>query len=246
MKPDLTIVITGHQEGRLAVASLRAFSAALAHVRESGFTCQPIWILDRPNQLTQQLFEEYAEDGNTVAVVDFGDQGKTRNAAIENCKGRYTAFLDADDIWTKDWLTKALTFLSESSTNTIAHPEFNYFFEKQATIFLHVDQESDLFEPALLRLGNYWDALCVCPTDIYREIPFSERDIKNGWAYEDWYWNCETVAAGFLHKIVPGTVLFKRRQETSQTIKASENKSMVRANSLSRYRGKPSIWTRQK
>lgn len=235
MTCDLTCIITGHREGRLTVPSLRSFWAAIEAARAAGFTVEARLCLDRPDENTEQLFNSYKQDAVSVDIYDFADQGKVRNSAVAQANGKYCAFLDADDIWSECWLVEALTFLKDKPETHIAHPEFNYFFEKQATIFTHVDQESPEFRLDLLRVANYWDALCVCPTQIYRDIPFCDRDIAGGYAYEDWFWNCETVAAGCIHKVVPDTVLFKRRQENSQTMKASSNKSLTHTHPLLDY-----------
>ncbi len=235
MAHDLTCIIVGHREGRLCVASLRSFQIAVDAARAAGHSVQTLYYLDRPNALTQSLFETHCDPQGQLAVVDFGDQGQTRNAAVEAATGRYTAFLDADDLWTSDWLVKAMAYLAGKPDTHIAHPAYNYFFEQQATVFEQVDQEGEDFDADLLRIGNYWDALCLCPTQIHRDHPFYVRDIAGGWAYEDWYWNCVTVDAGLVHKIVPDTVLFKRRQQMSQTMRASQNKSLVRSHGLSRY-----------
>lgn len=235
MTCDLTCVITGHREGRLAVPSLRSFWVAVEAARAASYKVEVLLCLDRPDQLTQKIFQTFKGDAASVDEYDEADQGKVRNAAVSKAKGRYIAFLDADDLWSEPWLVQALEFLHDKPSTHIAHPEFNYFFEKQATIFTHIDQESPEFQLDLLRVANYWDALCVCPAAIHREIPFCERDIAGGYAYEDWFWNCETVAAGKIHKVVPGTVLFKRRQASSQTIKASANKSLTRVHPLLSY-----------
>jgi len=235
MTCDLTCIITGHREGRLAVPSLRSFWAAIEVARAAGFKVEALLCLDRPDELTEGLFNKYKNDASAVDTYDVADQGKVRNGAVAKAKGKYCAFLDADDLWAENWLVEALTFLKDKPETHIAHPHYNYFFEKQATIFTHIDQESDEFRLDLLRVANYWDALCVCPTEIYRQIPFCDRDIAGGYAYEDWFWNCETVAAGFIHKVVPETVLFKRRQESSQTVKASANKSLTRRHPLLKY-----------
>lgn len=235
MACDITCVITGHREGRISVASLRSFQIAVSFARSKGYSIETIFCLDRPDDLTHRIFEEWCGADGLLQIYDFGDQGKVRNEAVTKAKGHYTAFLDADDLWTEDWLVRALVFLADLPDTHIAHPAYNYFFEKQATIFCHVDQESPEFRMDLLRAANYWDALCVCPTVIYREHPFSDRDIANGWAYEDWLWNADTVQSGKIHKVVPDTVIFKRRQKASQTIRAGENKSMIHVNAFSRY-----------
>lgn len=235
MTYDLTCIITGHREGRLAVPSLRSFWAAIEAARATGFSVEALLCLDRPDTLTEKLFNNYKNDAAAVDTYDVADQGKVRNAAVEKARGTYCAFLDADDLWSENWLVEALIFLANKPDTHIAHPECNYFFEQQASIFVHVDQESQEFRLDLLRIANYWDALCVCPTKIYRNLPFCDRDIAGGYAYEDWLWNCETVAAGYIHKVVPGTVLFKRRQKNSQTIKAAGNKSLTRCHPLMSY-----------
>ncbi len=235
MTSDITCVLTAHREGRLAVPSLRSFWVAIEHAEKHGYTVQPVLCLDRPDELTEMLFREYRREATELLVCDFGDQGKVRNAAVEIAGGRYTAFLDGDDLWSRTWLQQGLDFLKDKPDNVIAHPEFNYFFEQQATIYCHIDQDSPEFRIDMMRFANYWDALCISPTRMYVEYPFCDRDIEGGWAYEDWFWNCETLAAGIVHKAVPKTILFKRRQQTSQTIKASTNKSLIRANPLSVY-----------
>jgi hypothetical protein len=235
MACDITCVITGHREGRLAVASLRSFVAAAEACRQAGLAVQCILVLDRPNNLTREIFAAFCEGGGDIVEVDFGDQGRARNVAVERAEGEYIAFLDADDIWAGDWLLKAHSFLKERGGKVIAHPEFNYFFEGLASIFCHIDQEDERFDMDLLRIVNFWDALCMCPTDAYRDHPFGIRAIADGWAYEDWHWNCETIAAGYVHKVVPDTVLFKRRQASSQTIRAAANQSRIRKSAMASY-----------
>ena len=124
---DLACIVTGHREGRLAVPTLRSFQRAIEVAREH-YSVQALLYLDRPDALTERLFKGFAETPESLQIVDFGDQGQVRNAAIEKVEGTYTAFLDGDDLWSSDWLVQAMGFLQDKPDTYIAHPAFNYFF----------------------------------------------------------------------------------------------------------------------
>lgn len=232
---DLTCVITAHREGRISLPSLHSFDIAVSEANAAGLSVETLYYLDDPDYLTRELFKRHVQSDESITELSLKDQGLVRNHAARKAKGHYIAFLDADDLWARAWLVEAIAFLTPLGGKVIAHPEYNYFFESSSSIFCHVDCESKAFDLDLLRLVNYWDALCICETEVYRNFPFGERAVDAGWAYEDWYWNCETMASGYAHKIVPGTIIFKRRQRISQTIHASARKSRIRANQLLRY-----------
>lgn len=233
---DITAIITAHKEGRLSVPTLKSFWENIDAAQAKGLHVESIFVLDRPNDLTKNLFEQSARQETVVLETDFGDQGKARNLAVSKAKGKYISFLDADDLWSLDWLTRAHEF-SESLQDELAivHPEFNYFFEGQATIYRHIDQLSPEFDLDLLRISNYWDALCFCRRSVLKKHTFCDRDIEAGWAYEDWHWNIITLTEGCTHRVLPDSVLFKRRRQSSQTMVASKSKAKVRNSDLFNY-----------
>ncbi len=236
MPEAISAIMTGHGEGRLAVASLRSMWNAIDHARDNGIEVEPVFVLDRADDLTTEIFRQFSRPGTQIIETDFGDQGKARNEAVQRAQGEEIAFLDADDLWMRPWLTVAHRFLTDlGSQDIIVHPEFNFFFEGQSTIFRHIDQLSEGFSPDLLRFTNYWDALSLCHRSCYERFPFYAREIAKGWAYEDWHWNAVTVTSGIVHRVVPDTVLFKRRQRMSQTIRASGNQSRHRRTPLASY-----------
>lgn len=236
MSEDISAIITGHREGRICVASLRSFRRTVEYARNNGLKVQQIFVLDNANELTKSLFANFAGNDNLLIETNYGDQGAARNEAIAKSNGNYIAFLDGDDIWQIEWLVMAYIFLQNTNpVFQVAHPEFNYFFEEQASIFCQRDQNSPGFDVDAFRHINFWDALSFCHRSILERFPYAKREMDLGWAYEDWRWNIETLLSGVVHRIVPDTVIFKRRRKMSQTIKASTSKARFRKLSFLSY-----------
>jgi len=239
LKYDIAAIMTAHGEGALSAVSLSSFMDAADHAEANNFTVQRLIVLDRADQKTRLVFEELDLANVEIKTTDFGDQGKVRNFASEFCSAHAVAFLDGDDLWGENWLTEAYLFLTEYGDKAIAHPEFSVFFEGVSSVFVNIDQDDPEFDARFLRFANYWDAMCMAWRSTHLAHPYCDRRIKDGFAFEDWHWNCETVADGFVHKVVKDTVHFKRRRQSSQTIEASGNRSLMPATALASYQWSP-------
>lgn len=230
---DITAVITAHREGLLAGPSLRSLLDAVNTARDAGLSVETIAVLDDPDDATRTMFASAEEWGVRVDEVSCRDQGLARNHAVSLAHGAQLAFLDGDDLWSENWLVAAHEVCHQGQV--IGHPEADWFFGAVESVFFPVDQRDPAFDPSYLRIGNIWDAMCMAPRRAYAEIPFAPRDIDGGFAYEDWHWNMETVAGGFEHRVVPGTVHFKRRRAGSSYAKASANRSTTRHSAVLDY-----------
>lgn len=231
---NISAIITAHEEALMAGMSLRSFLDAVDYAQNRGLVVEKMIILDKANEPTIELFSEAESLGFKLYQTDYGDQGKVRNFAVERSQGSAVAFLDADDLWGYNWLSSAYELMLQDE-RYIVHPEFNWFFEGSNNTLVKIDQEDKYYNQEFLRAANYWDALCLANREVYLESPYCERDVKAGFAYEDWYWNCETVSKGYIHKVVPETIHFKRRRASSQTIEASKNKTLMRMNDILLY-----------
>jgi len=233
---DIAAIMTAHAEGTLAAVSFRSLLDSAAAAEANNQSVQKIIVLDRSDVKTANVFVSHGIPDLQIIETDFGDQGKVRNFSAEQCDAKAVAFLDGDDLWGENWLTEAYTYLQRFGENAIVHPEFSIFFSGVASVLINIDQEDPKFDPSFLRFANYWDAMCMAWRSTHVAHPYCDRRIKDGFAFEDWHWNCETVDAGFVHKVVTDTAHFKRRRKNSQTVEASGNWSLIPLTPLTSYR----------
>ena len=231
---SLGVVLTAHGEGAMAAVSYNSLLQACHYAETRGVEIEKMVVLDKPSSQTSATFEGL-DNGTRILETDLGDQGLVRNVAVESSNCDLIAFLDGDDLWGENWLYEAHAYLSNQDDKTIAHPEFNWFFQGVSSVLIGLDQQDPVFASDFLRFGNYWDAMCMAHRSAHRAIPYCERKIKEGFAFEDWHWNCETVWHGFNHKIVNDTIHFKRRRQNSQTLEASGTKSLMPATEITAY-----------
>jgi hypothetical protein len=237
--PDISAVLNVHREGALAAATLRSYRDCVAEAQRAGLTVETIAVLDRTDEATRAIFADFAARGGTVVETDFGDQGLARNEGAARAHGTAVAFLDGDDLWSLNWLAEAWRLFAAAGPKTIVHPEFDLFFGTSRDILVNVDQTDPSFDPEFLRYGNYWDALCLAARDTFLSVPYAARDLRAGFAYEDWHWNCETIAAGLTHRVALGTIHFKRHRPQSQTVEARSQRALARPTALFYYDYEP-------
>ena len=236
---DVTAILTAHAEGVMAGLSFRSLLDAVAVARADGIDVEVLVVLDNPTDATRTAFSEAGEHGATVAEVSYADQGKVRNHAVGLTRAGHIAFLDGDDLWSENWLVDAYRMCVEGDggggddgDRVIGHPELNWFFENQQNLYFLPDQTDPAFDPALLRIANPWDALCLAPRAAYVDHPFAARAVADGYAYEDWHWMLETYRDGYVHRVVPETIHFKRRREGSQYVQARARSVLTRPSEL--------------
>jgi len=231
---SISAIITVHAEGSLAAISYQSFNEACLYAEARGVSVERILVLDNPSDQTQRVFD--ALEGVVILETNYGDQGLVRNKAVNTASGDLIAFLDGDDLWGDNWLYKAREHLLNEGENVIAHPEFGWFFQGVSSVFINTDQRDPVFKEDFLRFGNYWDAMCMAYRSLHLANPYCKRRISDGFAFEDWHWNCHTISNGAEHHVVADTIHFKRRRNNSQTSEASGNNSLMPNTELTDYR----------
>lgn len=219
--PHVSVVLTAHCEGIIAGPSIRSALHAIEFCQQEGVRCEVIAVLDRPDQITSSILRSSLGPRAKYIEIDEGDPGIARNRGIEAAQGLCSAFLDSDDLWSKNWLLEAWRLI-EKRPDVVAHSYCNVVFGLRRHLWWHCDSESKFVDPNYLLRLNLWDSLSFARTDIYRQFPFRRNNIKLGFGHEDWHWNTWTLREGVHHKPVQGTVHFKRARAGSQMSKVDQ------------------------
>lgn len=214
--PDLSVVVTGHREGRLAHHTMRSLAIAVQHARSQGLTVEVVCVLDRPDADTVHFFTEATgPDGyfaglctTTVFEVDHGDPGLARNDAVQRSHGRLVGMVDSDNLVSIGWLTSAAATIDNAHEPLIVHPEYLVTFGAQHVVWMQVPTSDPDFSIGAFYSFNYWDTICVAPREVFLEHPYVTS--VGGFGPEDWHWNTLTLADGLTHTTAPETALFYR------------------------------------
>ena len=232
MTTDVTLVLTAHDETAVCGPTMRSADDAVALARESGLTVQTVIGLDNATEATASYFAQSRFDHWERWVYEEGDLGRVRNAITPRTDGRLIAFLDADDLFSENWLVEAVRVLdaaAERGERAIAHPELNMVFDGNRSVLVNVPDDSPIFTPHLLYVRHCYDSLCMAPREAHLDIPYVSRDVPNGLSYQDFQFTIESLDAGWSHVVVPDTIIFKRRRDFSLVTESNTRKSIVRS-----------------
>jgi glycosyltransferase involved in cell wall biosynthesis len=233
---DITAVLNVHREGNLARGSLLSLAMARQAAAAAGLSVEVLAIADCSDRATLDLLA--GAEGVQVVETDVDDLGMARNVGVATAAGRYLAFLDGDDLWGPNWLRAAYQAATAESRAVVWHPEANLYFggAEEPYWLLHPDIETVEGDWVTLGMRNQWTSLSFASRDTYLRIPFRRTDLAAGFGKEDWSWNSEVVAQGYLHKPVPGTAHLIRVQANSLVKRTDAANALMTPSTLMRSR----------
>jgi len=234
MAVDISCIVTLHREGILAHKTLASIAPAMRFAAATGARSELLLVADRADSETLQYLERspHLPPDTRVLATDFGDPGLARNHGVQAAQGEYIAIFDGDDLCSENWLAEALRQGRENPAY-IVHPDYNVYFGAERWILRHPDQRDAGFRASQLLVENAWTALCVARRETLLTIPYSHTPANSGFGYEDWHWNCDTIAAGSVHVVAPDTVHFIRLKTSgSRNAAALERSRIIRHSAL--------------
>lgn len=229
---DLSLVVTAHDETLVCGPTMTAADLAVASAREAGFTVQTVVVLDNATEATTEWFHQPELDHWERWIRGEGDLGRVRNAVVPLLDGDTVAFLDADDLFSENWLVEGLRVLRAAEAagqRVIVHPEVNLVFDGGGALNHNIAQDDPLFTPHFLYARNCYDSLCLSPRSAHLEVPYVHRDIPNGLSWQDWQFAIETMSRGWSHVLARDTVIFKRRRDFSLMVESAGRSAVLRS-----------------
>lgn len=223
----LTVGVTAHAEGVLAHKTMQAIFASLANLDDKKYPYEIIVHIDNGDEETINYFKRYKNDKRFKIIhSNFRDLGMSRNCIVKNASGKYISFLDADDMLSSNWYTSALKRMEKSKEVIMVHPNIQFNFG--AGTRLEFTERKDSFEKAedaIISAGvNRWCSAIMGERETFLKYPYMET--KNGYGYEDYNLNTNTLGHGIKHMIAPKTVMFYR-QKAEGSLLASSNVERV-------------------
>ena len=213
---DVSAVITFHGEGLLAHTTLHSIERCRRHAEAAGLSVEFVMTLDNADAETRRIVKDHPalRASDRVLEVNFRDLSSCRNHAIGQARGRYIGTFDGDDYFSANWISRCVELLRHEGDQHIFHPEIMVAFGAWNAYWWQVDQLDKYYKPAALLTTNYWNACAFAAKSVFEQCPYHVSRVgEAGFGFEDWHWNCETIAHGFVHRLARGTVRFERRKE---------------------------------
>jgi len=212
----VSAIITFHGEGVLAHPTLHSIERCRRFAEQQGIEVEFVITLDNADAETRRVVTRHPaiRASDQIHEVGFRDLSSCRNFAIAQSSGRYIGTFDGDDYFSKNWIGRCVQLIRQEGEHCIYHPEMMLAFGGWNAFWWQVDQTEQYYRRGALLTINYWNACAFAVRKVFDVCPYHVSRVgEAGFGFEDWHWNCETIAAGYVHRVAHETIRFERRKE---------------------------------
>jgi len=227
--PDVSIVLNVHREASYLQRTLLSLVEAVEYARQrSELTFELIVVLDNSDDRTRRWAEpqRFADfDAFKIIEVSNGSLGLSRNSGIAVANGKYVTTCDADDLISFNMFYELFDIAQKHGGDVAVFPEYLLAFGDTSHLCKYFDSR---FVPTLAYFDYHpYISRVFIPTDYARAHPYKHADHRKDYAYEDWHFTSELVAAGIPLLVAPNTTLFYRQRAGSLLREANATSSRL-------------------
>lgn len=243
MKFSLSIIMTLHKEGIYAKKSIKNIKAAIGYARrkKQWKNIQFIVVLDRPDDETRLITENFLDFINVIELVNYGEPSSSRNHGIKLASGDFVLLIDGDDLFSLESIFVIGKCINEFY-QTIDKIKFNDDYNQHIAVFpnryiefpeIYVQKfcnSNDILKQNMLFHHSYVARIC-CLREILITNPVRVNNKPYG--FEDWDLNNRLLSKGMSFRVAEGYNVFYRKKATNSVLTQHiQEKCIVRNSDL--------------
>lgn len=229
---DVSCLVTFHNEGYLAHRTLTSVGLCRDYAEKRGLSVELVLVLDNADPVTESVVTGHfaVRRDDQILRVHERSAPMSRNQGIQAAKGEFISIHDGDDYYSENLVYEGVA-QCKAQPRLITHAEINIGFESEYYMYRVGNIRHGDYTKYDLLTQNPLSVQTIASRHVFIQIPY--QPTGNGFGYEDWHWNAETIAAGYEHVALPHTFMFYRRKKRGSVLaRESAIKSLIRPSHL--------------
>lgn len=210
---DVSTVVTLHREGKYLARTLRSLSEAAAFAGQQGVRTELVAVLDRSDDTTRAVLagaDLSAFQAHQVLEVDHGSVSLSRNDGCDAASGTWLDLIDGDDLTSWTALARMFEAAQRHGPECILVPKFSFGFGAK---YFTVEYFSQHQIPSLsIVTAGLYTSKVFYHRSLHDAVRYQDVPLGKGYAYEDWHFHCNAMAAGYRFVAVDGVALLYRQR----------------------------------
>ncbi|MCC0022616.1 MAG: glycosyltransferase [Hyphomicrobiaceae bacterium] len=216
---DLSIILNVSNERSFVAATLRSLAEAISFAQFNGWTAELIVVLDNSPEQVRQIVQNVcaelaAEFPIQIIDVELGSLGPARNAGVAQARGGHITTADADDLVSFNLFSSMLETSAKTGDTSIIVPEYYFGFGQYKDHIYKMYPSRDLDLRAFFDKHPYVSRI-MAPRELFATVHFADTSPGSGFAFGDWHFNANALAAGYRFEVALQTLVFYRLRPDS-------------------------------